>query len=185
MNQAASMSTVEALTRREYQYGFVTDIEADVAPRGLNEDIIRLISARKGEPEFMLQWRLKAYRHWAKMSASEREPRWANIRYPSIDYNDIIYYSAPKRRQAPKSLDEVDPQLLATFEKLGISLDEQKRLTGVAVDAVFDSVSVATTFKEKLAQHGVIFCSFSEAVQKYPELVSKYLGSVVPYTDNF
>ena len=185
MNQAASMSTVEALTRREYKYGFVTDIEADVAPRGLNEDIIRLISARKAEPEFMLQWRLKAYRHWAKMSQSEREPRWANIRYPSIDYDNIIYYSAPKRKQAPKSLDGVDPQLLETFEKLGISLDEQKRLTGVAVDAVFDSVSVATTFKEKLAQHGVVFCSFSEAVQKHPELVSKYLGSVVPYTDNF
>jgi len=177
--------TIESLAEREYQYGFVTDVEEDVAPRGLNEDIIRLISEKKNEPDFMLEWRLKAYRYWAKLEKSQAEPKWANVHYPSIDYQDIIYYAAPKQKVAPGSLEEVDPELLATFEKLGIPLQEQKMLTGVAVDAVFDSVSVATTFKEKLAEAGVIFCSFSEAVQKYPELVQKYLGSVVPYTDNF
>ncbi len=178
-------NTIEALTNREYKYGFVTEIEADVAPRGLNADIIRLISAKKNEPQFMLEWRLKAYRYWAKLEKTEGAPKWANVHYPPIDYQDIIYYSAPKQKKGPKSLDEVDPKLLETFEKLGISLAEQKRLTGVAVDAVFDSVSVATTFKEKLSELGIIFCSFSEAVQNHPELVEQYLGSVVPYTDNF
>jgi len=178
-------NTIEALTNREYKYGFVTEIEADVAPRGLNEDIIRLISAKKNELQFMLEWRLKAYRYWAKLEKTEGAPKWANVHYPPIDYQDIIYYSAPKQKKGPKSLDEVDPKLLETFEKLGISLAEQKRLTGVAVDAVFDSVSVATTFKEKLSELGIIFCSFSEAVQNHPELVEQYLGSVVPYTDNF
>src|SRR5713101_6430025 len=151
-------NTIEALTNREYKYGFVTEIESDVAPRGLNEDIIRLISAKKNEPQFMLEWRLKAYRYWAKLEKTEGAPKWANV-----------YYPAPKQKKGPKSLDEVDPKLLETFEKLGISLAEQKRLTGVAVDAVFDSVSVATTFKEKLSELGIIFCSFSEAVQNHPE----------------
>ncbi len=178
-------NTIEALTNREYKYGFVTEIEADVAPRGLNEDIIRLISAKKNELQFVLEWRLKAYRYWAKLEKTEGAPKWANVHYPPIDYQDIIYYSAPKQKKGPKSLDEVDPKLLETFEKLGISLAEQKRLTGVAVDAVFDSVSVATTFKEKLSELGIIFCSFSEAVQNHLELVEQYLGSVVPYTDNF
>src|SRR5216117_976822 len=178
-------NTIEALTNREYKYGFVTAIESDVAPRGLNEDIIRLISAKKNEPQFMLEWRLKAYRYWAKLEKSAGEPKWANVHYPAIDYQDIIYYSAPKQKKGLKSLDEVDPTLLEAFEKLGISLTEQKRLAGVAVDAVFDSVSVATTFKEKLSELGIIFGSFSEAVQNHPELVRKYLGSVVPYTDNF
>jgi Fe-S cluster assembly scaffold protein SufB len=175
------MSTIEALANREYKYGFVTDIESETVPRGLNEEIIRTISAKKNEPEWMLEWRLKAYRHWLKME----EPAWANVHYPKIDYQDVIYYSAPKPKDKKQSLDEVDPQLLETFEKLGIPLLEQKMLAGVAVDAIFDSVSVATTFKEKLAKEGVIFCSFSEAVRDYPELVKKYLGSVVPYTDNF
>jgi len=178
-------NTIEALANREYKYGFVTEIEADVAPRGLNEDIIRLISAKKNEPQFMLEWRLKAYRYWAKLEKTEGAPKWANVHYPLIDYQDIIYYSAPKQKKGPESLDEVDPKLLETFAKLGISLAEQKRLTGVAVDAVFDSVSVATTFKEKLSELGIIFCSFSEAVQNHPGLVEQYLGSVVPYTDNF
>jgi Fe-S cluster assembly protein SufB len=171
---------IEQLANQEYKYGFVTDIEADAIPKGLNEDVIRLISQKKGEPDFMLQWRLKAYRHWQTMT----EPRWPNVKYGRIDYQDIVYYSAPKQKKL-NSLDEVDPELLKTYEKLGIPLDEQKILTGVAVDAVFDSVSVATTFKEKLAEHGIIFCSFSEAVHNHPELVKKYLGSVVPYTDNF
>jgi Fe-S cluster assembly protein SufB len=175
------MSTIEALANQEYKYGFVTDIESEVVPRGLNEDIVRTISEKKGEPEWMLEWRLKAYRHWLTM----QEPTWANVSYPKIDYQDIIYYSAPKPKQLKESLDEVDPELLDTFEKLGIPLSEQKMLAGVAVDAIFDSVSVATTFKDKLAKEGVIFCSFSEAVREYPELVKKYLGSVVPYTDNF
>ncbi len=179
-------NTIEALANREYQYGFVTDIEAETAPRGLNEDIVRLISAKKNEPRFMLDWRLKAYRQWVKLERSEGEPTWSNIHYPPIDYQDIIYYAAPKQpTEGPKSLDEVDPKLLETFAKLGISLEEQKRLSGVAVDAVFDSVSVATTFKAKLSELGIIFCSFSEAVQNHPELIEKYLGSVVPYTDNF
>src|SRR5438132_2962402 len=175
-------ATIEELTSRQYKYGFVTEIEADAVPRGLNEETVRLISAKKNEPAFMLEWRLRAFRHWLTM----KEPRWQNVRYPPIDYQDIVYYSAPKPKGAgPKSLDEVDPELRQTFDKLGIPLIEQQRLAGVAVDAVFDSVSVATTFKEKLAKAGVIFCSFSEAVQKHPELVQKYLGSVVPYSDNF
>ncbi len=174
-------TSIEELANREYKYGFVTSIEADVVPRGLNEDIIRTISAKKNEPEFMLEWRLKAYRHWLTM----REPAWANVHHSPIDYQDIIYYSAPRQKKNPMSLDEVDPELLATYEKLGIPLREQEMLSGVAVDAVFDSVSVATTFKHKLAELGIIFCSFSEAVQNHPDLVRKYLGSVVPYTDNF
>jgi len=175
-------STIEELANREYQHGFVTDIEAESVPRGLSEDIVRAISAKKGEPDWLLQWRLKAYRHWLTMA----EPRWwPHLRIAPIDYQDIIYYSAPKQKKKLNSLDEVDPELRAAFEKLGISLDEQKRLSNVAVDAVFDSVSVATTFKGKLAEMGVIFCSFSEAVREHPELVRKYLGSVVPANDNF
>ena len=174
-------SPVESFVQQEYKYGFVTDIEADTVPRGLNEDIIRLISAKKQEPAFLLEWRLAAYRRWLDMT----EPHWPNVQYPPIDYQDIIYYSAPKQAKPLGSLDEVDPELLATYEKLGISLSEQKRLSGVAVDAIFDSVSVATTFKDKLKEHGVIFCSFSEAVREHPELVRKYLGSVVPAGDNF
>jgi Fe-S cluster assembly protein SufB len=178
--------TLEALVDREYKWGFVTEIDADAAPKGLNEDIIRLISTKKNEPEFMLEWRLKAYDYWSKLEKEQAEPKWANIKYGPIDYQDIVYYSAPKsKKDGPKSLDEVDPEILRAYEKLGIPLLEQERLAGVAVDAVFDSVSVATTFKEKLAELGIIFCSFSEAVQSYPELVQKYLGSVVPYTDNF
>ncbi len=176
------MSSIELLTNKEYKYGFVTDIESDVIPRGLNEDTIRLISEKKNEPEFMLEFRLKAYRNWLKM---EEPVHWPNITYPQVDYQDIIYYSAPKQKATKASLDEVDPELIRTFEKLGIPLSEQKQLAGVAVDAVFDSVSVATTYKEKLKQHGVIFCSFSEAVQEYPELVRKYLGTVVPTNDNY
>jgi len=174
-------SPVESYVQQEYKYGFVTDIEADTVPRGLNEETIRLISAKKEEPAFLLEWRLAAYRRWLDMT----EPHWANVQYPPIDYQDIIYYSAPKQVKPLGSLDEVDPELLATYEKLGISLSEQKRLSGVAVDAIFDSVSVATTFKEKLKESGVIFCSFSEAVKEHPELVKKYLGSVVPAGDNF
>ncbi|MGI9101403.1 MAG: Fe-S cluster assembly protein SufB [Terriglobales bacterium] len=176
---------IEKLANQEYKWGFVTDIEEDKIPKGLNEDVIRLISAKKNEPEFMLEWRLKAYRHWASLLASQAEPKWANVKFTPIDYQDIRYYSAPKRKPTLLSLDEVDPEILRTYEKLGIPLAEQKKLAGVAVDAVFDSVSVATTFKGKLAEKGVIFCSFSEAVQNHPELVKKYLGSVVPYTDNF
>ena len=177
-----AQAEIRELTNREYKYGFVTDLETDAAPRGLNEDTIRFISAKKHEPEWMLGWRLKAYRHWLKME----EPKWQNVHHPGIDYQDIIYYSAPKpRTPGPKSLDEVDPEVRAMFNKLGISLAEQERLSGVAVDAVVDSVSVATTFKNKLAEVGVIFCSFSEAVQSHPDLIRKYLGSVVPYTDNF
>ena len=176
---------IQELADQEYKYGFVTEIEADSVPRGLNEDIVRLISAKKNEPAFMLEWRLKAYRHWVKLEKAEAEPKWANVHYPPIDYQDVIYYSAPKPKQKLNSMDEVDPEMRATFEKLGISLDEQKRMSGVAVDAIFDSVSVATTFKEKLAEVGVVFCSFSEAVQNHPDLIQKYLGSVVPYNDNF
>src|SRR3954470_22098449 len=174
-------STIEQIASQEYKYGFVTDIEADQAPPGLNEDIIRLISAKKNEPEWMLEFRLKALRHWLTM----KEPTWANIKYGPIDYQATSYYSAPKQKKKLNSLDEVDPELRATFAKLGISLEEQKRLSGVAVDAVFDSVSVATTFRTELAKVGIIFCSFSEAVQNHPELVQKYLGSVVPYNDNY
>jgi Fe-S cluster assembly protein SufB len=176
------MSTAEILSNREYKYGWVTDIESETIPRGLSEDTVRLISAKKEEPEWMLNFRLKAYRHWLTME----EPRkWPNVSFPEIDYQDMIYYSAPKQKVSVASLDEVDPELLKTFEKLGIPLSEQKQLTGVAVDAVFDSVSVATTYKEKLKKHGVIFCSFSEAVREHPEIVKKYLGSVVPTNDNF
>jgi Fe-S cluster assembly protein SufB len=174
-------STIQELANREYKHGFTTDIEVETVPRGLNEDIIRLISAKKKEPAWLLEWRLKAYRHWLTMA----EPKWPNVHYPPVDFQDIIYYAAPKPKKQLNSLDEVDPELRRTFEKLGISLDEQKRLAGVAVDAVFDSVSVATTFKGKLAELGIIFCSFSEAVQEHPELVKKYLGSVVPYNDNY
>ncbi|TFG51335.1 MAG: Fe-S cluster assembly protein SufB [Gemmatimonadales bacterium] len=173
--------SVESLVQRQYKYGFTTDIESDVVPRGLNEDTIRLISAKKKEPAFLLEWRLKAYRGWLKMT----EPHWPNVTYPPIDYQDMIYYAAPKTAKPLGSLDEVDPKLLETYEKLGIPLSEQKRLTGVAVDAIFDSVSVATTYREALAKQGVIFCSFSEAVHEHPELIEQYLGSVVPPTDNF
>lgn len=178
---STEVSKIEQLANTEYKYGFVTDIESESLPIGLNEDIIRQLSAIKKEPEFLLEWRLKAYRHWLTME----EPHWANVSYPPVKYQELSYYSAPKKKPVLNSLDEVDPELIATFEKLGISLDEQKRLSGVAVDAVFDSVSVATTFKEKLHELGIIFCSFSEAVQNHPELVKQYLGSVVPSTDNF
>jgi Fe-S cluster assembly protein SufB len=182
---ASTPNSIADLTGREYRWGFVTDIEADVAPKGLDEEIIRLISSKKQEPAFMLEWRLKSFRYWQALERSEGEPKWANIHYPPIDFQDIIYYSAPKPKKKLASMDEVDPELRSTFEKLGIPLDEQKRLSGVAVDAVFDSVSVATTFKEKLAEQGIIFCSFSEAVRNHPDLVQRYLGSVVPHTDNF
>lgn len=172
---------LEEFTSREYEHGWFVDFEADEAPKGINEDIIRFISAKKEEPEWLLEWRMKAYHRWTQMV----EPRWPNVKYPAIDYQDLKYYSAPKQNKKPKNLDEVDPELLKTFERLGISLQEQKRLTGVAVDAVIDSVSVATTFKETLSELGIIFCSFSEAVQEHPELVKKYLGSVVPANDNY
>lgn len=172
---------LEQITTADYKYGFVTDIEADAAPKGLSEDIVRFISAKKNEPEWLLSWRLKAYRHWLTLE----EPTWPNVQYPAINYQDIIYYSAPKQKIAPNSLDEIDPELRDTFEKLGISLNEQKRLSGIAVDAVMDSVSVATTFKGELSKMGIIFCSMSEAVHEHPELIKKYLGSVVPMTDNY
>jgi Fe-S cluster assembly protein SufB len=176
------MSSIEILANQEYKYGFVTDIESDTIPRGLSEDTIRLIVEKKQEPEWMLEFRLKAYRNWLKMT----EPRhWAHLTFPPIDYQDVIYYSAPKQKALKQSLDEVDPELLKTFEKLGIPLTEQMQLAGVAVDAVFDSVSVATTYKEKLRKHGVIFCSFTEAIAEHSELVRKYLGTVVPTNDNF
>src|SRR5256714_7428510 len=179
---STATETIEGFVKQEYKYGFVTDVETEAAPPGLNEGIVRLISRKKNEPEFMLEWRLKAYRHWQTMT----EPHWQKAHYPPIDFQKIIYYSAPKKRgDGPKSLDEVDPKLLETYEKLGIPLKERERLAGVAVDAVFDSVSVGTTFKKQLAEKGVIFCSFSEAVHEHPELVKKYLGMVVPYTDNF
>ena len=175
-------SQVDQYIKRQYEAGFITDIESESLPPGLNEDVIRFISARKNEPEFLLNWRLNAYREWLKME----EPNWAHVHFPKIDYNDISYYSAPKsKKDGPKSLDEVDPELLKTYEKLGIPLHERAALAGVAVDAVFDSVSVATTFKSKLAEAGVIFCPISEAVQTHPELVEKYLGSVVPVRDNY
>src|SRR6185312_13531495 len=182
---STNVNTIRDFAKREYKWGFVTEVEEERVPKGLNEDIIRLISAKKNEPEFMLQWRLRAYRHWASLERAAAEPKWANIKYGPINYQDIVYYSAPKQKTGLKNLDELDPEILRTYEKLGIPLEEQKLLAGVAVDAVFDSVSVATTFKEKLAKAGVIFCSFSEAVQKHPELVQKYLGSVVPFSDNF
>lgn len=172
---------LDEVTSQEYKYGFTTNIEQEFAPKGLDEDTVRFISAKKGEPEFMLNWRLKAFRHWLTM----KEPKWQNVHYPPVDFQDLYYYAAPKKKPTLNSLDEVDPELRDTFARLGISLDEQKRLTGVAVDAVLDSVSVATTFKAKLAEQGIIFCSMSEAVRNHPELVEKYIGSVVPYTDNF
>ncbi|HVZ96734.1 MAG TPA: Fe-S cluster assembly protein SufB [Chitinophagaceae bacterium] len=175
------IDVLEKTVSSDYKYGFVTDIETDVAPRGLNEEVIRLISKKKNEPEWLLQWRLKAYHQWLKME----EPTWPNVHYPKIDFQDIIYYAAPKKKPKFNSLDEVDPELRKTFDKLGISLSEQKRLSGVAVDVVMDSVSVATSFKQQLAEIGVIFCSMSEAIQNHPELVKKYLGSVVPMTDNY
>jgi Fe-S cluster assembly protein SufB len=176
-----SMKTLEAHTQSEYKYGFTSDIEMDALPKGLNEDVVRAISAKKNEPEFLLEFRLKAYRQWLEMT----EPKWPNVDYPPIDYQDIIYYAAPKKRKQLDSLDEADPELLRTFERLGIPLNEQKVLAGVAVDAVLDSVSVKTTFKEKLGELGIIFCSFSEAVQEHPELIKKYLGTVVPHNDNY
>jgi Fe-S cluster assembly protein SufB len=179
---STATETIEGLVKQEYKYGFYTDVEADSAPPGLNEDIIRLISTKKNEPKFMLEWRIKAYRHWQTM----KEPTWPHVHYPPIDYQKSVYYSAPKKKgEGPKSLEEVDPKLLETYEKLGIPLRERERLAGVAVDAVFDSVSVGTTFKEKLAEKGIIFCSFTEAIHNHPDLVKKYLGMVVPYTDNF
>ena len=172
-------------TEREYEYGFVTDIESETIPKGLSEEIVRIISAKKEEPAWLLKWRLKAYHRFAKMLEEGHEPTWAMVTYPAIDYQDMYYYSAPKQKEQLESLDEVDPELLRTYEKLGIPLEEQKRLAGVAVDAVFDSVSVATTYKKELEKQGIIFCSFSEAVRRCPEIVKKYLGSVVPYADNF
>ncbi|MEQ1882564.1 MAG: Fe-S cluster assembly protein SufB, partial [Burkholderiales bacterium] len=173
-------AVIQNLVNQPYKHGFVTDIESDVVAKGLNEDVIRVISAKKNEPEWLLKFRLKAYRHWLTM----REPVWPNVRYPKIDFQDISYFSAPKPKKLA-SMDEVDPELLRTFEKLGVPMNERKALAGVAVDVIFDSVSVATTYKKKLADVGVIFCSFSEAVHEHPELVRKYLGSVVPHTDNF
>ncbi len=176
----ATAETIRDVTGGAYKYGFVTDIESETAPKGLDEDTVRFISAKKEEPDWLLQWRLRAFRHWLKMP----EPKWAKVSFPPIDYQDAYYYAAPKAKDGPRSLDEVDPELLRTYEKLGIPLHEQEILAGVAVDAVFDSVSVATTFRSKLAEAGVVFCSISEAVKDHPELVKKYLGSVVPYTDN-
>src|SRR5918997_4073843 len=178
---STSTETIEQLATREYKYGFYTEVDTETVPKGLNEDVIRLISQKKGEPEWLLEWRLKAYRLWLTM----KEPNWQNVKYDPINYQDIIYYSAPKKKKVLNSLDEVDPEVRATFDKLGIPIEEQKLFSGVAVDAVFDSVSVATTFKKQLAEVGIIFCSFSEAVQHHPDLVRKYLGSVVPHTDNF
>ena len=178
---STATQTIEELANQEYKHGFVTDVEADTIPKGLNEDVIRLISAKKEEPEWLLDWRLKAYRLWTTMT----EPHWPNVKYDPIDYQAISYYSAPKKKPQLGSMDEVDPEIRSTFEKLGIPLEEQKMLAGVAVDAVFDSVSVATTFSKKLAELGIIFSSFSEAVREHPDLVRKYLGTVVPYTDNF
>jgi Fe-S cluster assembly protein SufB len=176
-----STQPLDEIGKAEYKAGFVTDIESDTIPAGLSEDVVRLISAKKGEPPFLLEWRLKAYRHWLTMT----EPTWPNVHYPPIDYQAAVYYSAPKQKDGPKSLADVDPKLLETYEKLGVPLHERARLAGVAVDAVFDSVSVGTTFRAKLAEVGVIFCSFSDAVREHPDLVEKYLGTVVPYTDNF
>ena len=176
-----SSVALQNLVNQPYRHGFVTDIEADTAPRGLNEDIIRFISLKKNEPDWLLEFRLQAYRHWLTMT----EPTWPNVKYPKIDFQDIIYYSAPKPKKKLASMDEVDPELRRTFEKLGVPLHEQKALAGVAVDVIFDSVSVTTTYKKRLAEAGVIFCSMSEAVHDHPELVRKYLGSVVPTTDNF
>lgn len=180
---ATKVNTVEELARQEYKYGWATEVDVETVPKGLNEDIIRMISEKKGEPDWMLEWRLKSYKYWTTIEHDP--PTWANIHYGPIDYQDIRYYSAPKKKKTLQSLEEVDPEVLRTFEKLGIPLEERKMLAGVAVDAVFDSVSVATTYKAKLKELGIIFCSMSEAIREYPELVKKYLGSVVPYTDNF
>jgi Fe-S cluster assembly protein SufB len=174
-------SEIELLVNKDYQYGFSTDIEVDALPPGLNEDVVRAISARKNEPEWLLEWRLKAFRRWQQMT----EPHWSNVKYPAIDYQAVSYYSAPKSVKPLGSLDELDPKIRETYNKLGIPLNEQKLLAGVAVDAVFDSVSVGTTYKAELMKHGVIFCSFTEAVHEHPDLVKRYLGSVVPYSDNF
>lgn len=182
---STNVDTIRNFAQREYKWGFVSDVEDEKIPKGLDEDVIRLISAKKQEPEFMLEWRLKAYRHWASLEKAQAEPKWANVKYPPINYQDMVYYSAPKQKPVLDSLDQLDPEILRTYEKLGIPLQEQKMLAGVAVDAVFDSVSVATTYKEKLSELGIVFCSFSEAVRLHPELVRKYLGTVVPYTDNF
>src|SRR5947208_9533602 len=170
---STNLDTIQDLAEREYKWGFITDIEEERIPKGLSEDVIRIISAKKQEPEFMLEWRLKAYRHWASLEKSQAEPKWANVKYPAIDYQNIVYYSAPKQKPKLESLDQLDPEILRTYEKLGIPLTEQKMLAGVAVDAVFDSVSVATTFKGKLAELGIIFCSFSEAARTRPELATK------------
>ncbi len=177
------MTTADHLVDREYKYGFVSDIESDVIPKGLSEEVVRLISEKKGEPEWMLEWRLKAYRHWLTLHGEE--PTWANVEHPPIDFQNVIYYAAPVAKKGPDNLEEVDPEILSAFEKLGIPLEEQKRLSGVAIDAVFDSVSVATTYQETLQKQGIIFCSFTEAIKNHPDLVKKYLGSVVPYSDNF
>ena len=181
MSKESSTATLEDYTRSDYKYGFTSNIDTELIPKGLNEDTIRLISSKKEEPQWLLEWRLKAFRHWEKMT----EPKWPNVKYPPVNYQDIIYYAAPKQKQVLNSLDEADPELLKTFEKLGISIGEQKRLTGVAVDIVIDSVSVITTFKEALSELGIIFCSFGDAVREHPDLVKKYLGMVVPSTDNF
>lgn len=181
MSKETSTETLEDYTTSDYKYGFTSDIDTDVIPKGLNEDTIRLISSKKNEPLWLLEWRLKAFKHWVTMT----EPKWSNVKYPPVDYQEIIYYAAKKQKKTLSSLDEVDPELLRTFEKLGISVQEQKRLSGVAMDVVLDSVSVATTFKEQLSELGIIFCSFGEAVQEHPELVKKYMGSVVPSSDNF
>ena len=178
---AKDTQILEEITSKEYEHGWTVDLEADSATKGLSEETVRFISAKKNEPQWLLEWRLKAYRHWTTMT----EPVWPNVKYPAINYQDIIYYSAPKQKVTPKNLEEIDPELLRTFERLGISLTEQKRLTGIAVDAVFDSISVATTFKEKLGELGIVFCSFSDAVKEHPELIKKYLGSVVPANDNY
>ena len=185
MTEQKVISRQTGVEEKQYKWGFEFDIESDNAPKGLNEDIVRFISAKKNEPDWMLDWRLKAFSHWQKQG-EDSAPKWAKVQFEEIDFQDIIYYSAPKSKDdAPESLDEVDPELIEAFDKLGIPLEEQKKLTGVAVDAVLDSVSVATTYQDMLQEAGVIFCPISEAVQKYPELVQKYLGSVVPYSDNF
>ena len=181
MTRTEKISARQAVENDTYKYGFETDVAVETAPKGLNEDIIRYISAKKEEPDWLTEFRLKAYRHWLTMT----EPHWAKVDYAPIDYQDIYYYAAPKSAEEPKSLEDIDPELLKTYDKLGVPLQERAVLAGVAVDAVFDSVSVATTFRDKLAAQGIIFCSISEAVRKYPELVKQYLGSVVPYTDNF
>ena len=185
MTTGQTISRTTELSDANYKWGFTTDVETDMAPKGINEDIVRLISAKKEEPEWLLEWRLKAFRYWVKLEAEQGHPKWANLRYPEIDYQDMYYYAAPVTAEAPKSLDEVDPEMLEAFDKLGIPLHEREKLAGVAIDAVFDSVSVATTFQDKLEEIGVIFCSFNEAVKNHPDLIKQYLGSVVPYSDNF